>query len=223
MTSRKKIPGYSALIVDDQHFVLDALEGLVGRCIAKCQTLTTNTIQKAVKLARKTPFDFAVIDAGLPDQGAGRLIQSLARLQPRCRVIVLDERPCAGNLHLLAKMPIWAYVTKQESAKHLETLLQSVAKACDASAASPLDPRTAPLETADVPTACAEWELLTPRERDVLKLLAEGLGIAKCAEFLGTSIKTVNNHKAAIMRKVNVHTQTQLVLWALRQRLVNVY
>jgi DNA-binding NarL/FixJ family response regulator len=61
---------------------------------------------------------------------------------------------------------------------------------------------------------------LTAREREVLKLLAQGQTVRSTANILGLSTKTVDAHKFNLMRKLGVHNKAELVLWAVRQKLV---
>jgi len=61
---------------------------------------------------------------------------------------------------------------------------------------------------------------LTAREREVLKLLAEGRTVRSVAELMGLSIKTVDAHKFNLMRKLGIHNKAELVMWAIQKRLV---
>lgn len=78
-------------------------------------------------------------------------------------------------------------------------------------------------------SALAEWpseeilprqRLLTARERQVLKLLAEGRTVRSAAESLGLSVKTVDAHKFNLMRKLGIHNKAELVMWAIQKRVV---
>ncbi len=75
----------------------------------------------------------------------------------------------------------------------------------------------------------AEWpveqfvprnRMLTAREREVLKLLAEGKTVRSAADVLGVSMKTVDAHKFNLMRKLGVHNKAELVMWAIQKRVV---
>ena len=75
----------------------------------------------------------------------------------------------------------------------------------------------------------AEWpsedllprrRVLTSREREVLKLLAEGRTVRSAADVLGLSMKTVDAHKFNLMRKLGIHNKAELVMWAIQKRVV---
>jgi len=61
---------------------------------------------------------------------------------------------------------------------------------------------------------------LTPREREVVKMIAEGNSVRQIAELLGLSIKTVEAHKFNLMRKLNIHNKAQLVTYAIQKKIV---
>ena len=62
--------------------------------------------------------------------------------------------------------------------------------------------------------------VLTAREREVLKLLAEGRTVRSAADVLGVSMKTVDAHKFNLMRKLGIHNKAELVMWAIQKRVV---
>ena len=63
---------------------------------------------------------------------------------------------------------------------------------------------------------------LTPREREVVKMIAEGNSVRQIAQLLGLSIKTVEAHKFNLMRKLNIHNKAQLVTYAIQKKIVRV-
>jgi DNA-binding NarL/FixJ family response regulator len=62
--------------------------------------------------------------------------------------------------------------------------------------------------------------VLTAREREVLKLLAEGRTVRSAAVVLGLSLKTVDAHKFNLMRKLGIHNKAELVMWAIQKKVV---
>jgi two-component system response regulator NreC len=84
----------------------------------------------------------------------------------------------------------------------------------------PLSMRRAPQRQAA--TFSSEDRILTPREREVLKLLAEGKTVRVAATILGLSSKTVDAHKFNLMRKLGIHNKAELVMWAIRQKVVKI-
>jgi DNA-binding NarL/FixJ family response regulator len=66
----------------------------------------------------------------------------------------------------------------------------------------------------------ARGSTLTPREREVIKMLAEGNSVRQIAEILKLSVKTVEAHKFNLMRKLNIHNKAQLVTYAIQKKIV---
>ena len=66
------------------------------------------------------------------------------------------------------------------------------------------------------------YDRLSPREREALKLLAEGLSVKEIATRLNLSVKTVDVHKTNLMKKIDVHDRTELIKYAIRQKLIAV-
>lgn len=73
-----------------------------------------------------------------------------------------------------------------------------------------------------IPTPVSREPALTAREREVLKLLAEGKTVRAAADVLGVSSKTVDAHKFNLMRKLGIHNKAELVMWAIRKRIVKI-
>jgi DNA-binding NarL/FixJ family response regulator len=71
-----------------------------------------------------------------------------------------------------------------------------------------------------VPELLPRKRVLTAREREVLKLLAEGRTVRSAAGVLGLSVKTVDAHKFNLMRKLGIHNKAELVMWAIQKRVV---
>src|SRR6266851_8151678 len=69
-------------------------------------------------------------------------------------------------------------------------------------------------------TGLARGSTLTPREREVIKMLAEGNSVREIAAILGLSVKTVEAHKFNLMRKLNIHNKAQLVTYAIQKKIV---
>lgn len=136
---------------------------------------------------------------------------------------LLILRECAGSkvlfLHneedddLLREAPGTSCVVRQTSAKELVEMVR----------------RTHAAPRAVLERRAAEWpseeflprkRVLTAREREVLKLLAEGRTVRSAADVLGLSMKTVDAHKFNLMRKLGIHNKAELVMWAIQKRVV---
>jgi two-component system response regulator NreC len=183
--------------------------------------------------------DVLVADAGtfgLPAPEAELLV---ARESPDTRIVFLSmqERgiPPLGGLQAAAG----SCAVRQTSAEELVEMVRGSIRSRATIHNATTHPATAHPTTTRIPTN--HWEAssprhprrstetlfpqeraLTGREREVLKLLAEGKTVRGAATLLGLSSKTVDAHKFNLMRKLGIHNKAELVMWAIRKRVVKI-
>jgi DNA-binding NarL/FixJ family response regulator len=129
----------------------------------------------------------------------------------------LDERHTPVKERFADHASAWQYLTKDSSKPQLQALISD---ALDGDTDDGRDDsgEKVRFDAQHDSAAAADWDRLTPRQQEVLSLLAEGLDVAECAKLLKTSPKTIENHKFAAMRKLKIHRHVKLVLWAIRHR-----
>jgi two-component system response regulator NreC len=182
------------------------------------------------KLCEVQP-DVLVADAGTFDLPAPEAEQLVAKESPKTRIVFLSAQersvsPFAGL------PPTRSSTVRQTSA---DELMEMIRNSCDGVAA---DSIPASLISADhtltsrqeAPTRrdvqrsneiqLPQERALTVREREVLKLLAEGKTVRTVAAILGVSSKTVDAHKFNLMRKLGIHNKAELVMWAIQKRVL---
>ena len=163
--------------------------------------------------------DVALIDIGLPGMSGVDGIREIRRRYPRIRLLVLsvyndDSRVfnaiCAGACGYLLK--------KTPPAKLLESICEVVA------GGAPMSPeiasRVLSLFRENAPPSHADYNL-TPHELRLLKLLVEGYNYKTMAGLLGVTVHTVSFHMRNIYEKLEVHSKSEAVVKALRQRLID--
>jgi DNA-binding NarL/FixJ family response regulator len=145
----------------------------------------------------------------------------IAQGSPHTKVLFLasgDEREFSRSSNRASHQV--AHTARQTSAQEL---IAMVRKACWPSLAPAQSvPCGDHKDSSSAPPAMPRSRMLTAREREVLKLLAEGRTVRSVARMLGLSNKTVDAHKFNLMRKLGVHNKTELVLWAIQQQLLRV-
>jgi DNA-binding NarL/FixJ family response regulator/signal transduction histidine kinase len=168
--------------------------------------------------------DVAVIDLGLPDGYGGDLITELRAANPRAQALVLGASLERSELARAVDRGAAGVVDKTA---HLLDVVQSVRRL---HAGETLLPVTEVVELLRLATRERQREdmdrraasHLTPRERDVLQLLAEGLDSQGVADRLHITIRTERNHISNILAKLGVHSQLQALVFALRYGLIEV-
>jgi DNA-binding NarL/FixJ family response regulator len=167
-------------------------------------------------------IDVAVVDLGLPDGYEGDLIKDLIETNSQAQVLVLGSS--LDRVEIARAVEAGAAGVLDKSA-NLEEIMEAVRRLRAAETLMPLAEVVELLSFADTRRqeehkARLAAESLTPREREVLRALAEGLCSEEIAQKLHISPKTARHHKVNIHSKLGVHSQLQALVFALRHDLV---
>lgn len=196
--------GLRRLLEDEIDFEIVAEAGNAAECLRK------------VFEARP---DVVIADAGTFGLGVTEAELLLSRESSHTKVVFLSLREPPSASFEGRPEKAGSCAAPQTS---LEELVEMVRDACRCSAMeyqelpSPRNPQRA------TGTGFEQKRALTAREREVLKLLAEGRTVRSAAAILGLSIKTVDAHKFNLMRKLGIHNKAEMVMWAIQQRVVKI-
>jgi RNA polymerase sigma factor (sigma-70 family) len=172
-----------------------------------------------VELCAKLHADLAFVDISMPGLNGVEACRQITTQIPSCKVIILSMH--ADQRFILKALQAGAsgYLVKDCASKELfdavAAVLQSGTYLGSTIAKVVVDDYLARLEKRAPADAAAEQ--LSPREREVLQLLAEGGSTREIAERLGVSIKTIETHRSQIMNKLNLHSVAQLTKYAIRE------
>ncbi len=176
--------------------------------------------REALRLAESTKPDVAVIDLGLPGLNGLEVTRQIRRLLPDTEVVVLTGDISAEVTQRAYESGAKAFILKVDAATHLAEALQTVAE--HRFYLTPQAHATLHLLKPAKPTArqSRTTKNLTSRERDVIQLLAEGQSNKEVGASLGISVKTVETHRAAIMKKLKLARFSELVRYAIRHKII---
>ncbi len=175
--------------------------------------------REAVEAALRLRPDVVLMDIEMPEMSGLEATRRIVEAGPGVKVLVLtlydDEEVIASCLDAGAS----GYVLKDGPAAQLVYAIEAVQQGKRYLSPGALTKvveygRSKPTRTA--------YDLLTGREREVLKLLADGLTTKEIAAQLQVSVKTVDAHKTSLMRKLDIHDRTELVKYAIRRKLIRV-
>jgi DNA-binding NarL/FixJ family response regulator len=176
--------------------------------------------REAVEKAKRLRPDVVLMDLEMPELNGLDATRRIVEARVGARVLILtlydDEEIVARCLDAGAA----GYVLKDGPSAELVTAIEAVHKGNKY-----LSPRalTRVVEYGGKGSRVkTRYELLTDREREVLKLLADGLSIKEIAVRLQLSVKTVDVHKANLMRKIGIHDRSALVKYAIQRKLIRV-
>jgi DNA-binding NarL/FixJ family response regulator len=199
------------LLADDQRLVREGLGTLLGLLDGVELVGTAADGEEAIRLAGELDPDIVLMDLSMPRLNGTEAIRRLAERGPRPRAIALttyaDDASVLGALRAGAR----GYLTKDAGADEIRAAMEAVARGEAA-----LDPAVqhhvvAALAT---PSAAPLPDDLTPREAEVLGLIAEGLTNAEIAERLVVSAATVKSHVNHIFAKIGARDRAQAVVYA---------
>jgi DNA-binding NarL/FixJ family response regulator len=180
--------------------------------------------QTAVQLAVQLRPDVAVVDLTMPRLNGVDAIRQIKRDAPEVEVVVLSVHDSEAYVVQALRAGAAGYVLKRNAATELVAAIRAAqegqAYLHPSIARRVIDDYVSRIRAAeDVPSEPHE-RLLTPREREVLQLAAEGHSTRAIAGLLCLSTKTVEHHRASVMTKLGLHGQTELVKYAIRAGLV---
>jgi len=203
----------SVLIVDD-HALFRA--GL--RCRLELEQDITPvgeaaTAEEAVGKARSLQPDLVLLDLLLPGTSGHEAIPELAKVSPGSRVLVVSSQAAPSSVRQALSAGAAGYVPKRASDQELVAAIRQVA-----AGEGYVDPDLGAKLV--VPDRSAALEPLSERERDILQLLALGYTNQEIGRKRYISVRTVDTHRAHIMRKLGLETRAELVLFALANGLL---
>jgi DNA-binding NarL/FixJ family response regulator len=177
--------------------------------------------EAVVGIAHVMP-DVVLLDVHMPDGGGAEVLRRIRPELPDVVFLALSVSDAAEDVIAVIRAGARGYVTKTISSRELVTAIARVA------VGDPVfSPRLAGFVLdafADRPGAAPisdpELDLLTPRERDVLRLLARGYAYKEIAAELFISVKTVETHVSSVLRKTQLSNRYELSRWATDRRLV---
>jgi len=203
------------LLADDHAIVRQGLRLLLQREGFEIVGEAVNG-QEAVHLATKTCPDVAVLDYGMPLLNGVGAARDIMQVCPRAKVILLTMHADDRYVLEAVRLGVKGYVVKTQASTDLVRAIHEVLRGM-----TYLSPR---VSRTLVQAYLAKSELprdpLTPREREVLRLVAEGKTTREVAELLGIGVKTAESHRTHILKKLDMPNTAGIVRYAIRQGLI---
>jgi DNA-binding NarL/FixJ family response regulator len=211
------------LIVDDHELFRAGVRGQVEPAVEVVGE--ASGVEEALRLIEQETPDVVLLDVHMPNGGGVQVLRRASELEDPPRFLALSASDAAEDVIAVIRAGARGYVTKSISAAELLDAIERV-RGGDAVfsprlAGFVLDafaggPEAAPAEEQG---ADADVDQLTPREREVLRHLARGYLYKEIAQRLGISVKTVEAHVSAVLRKLQLSNRHQLSRWAAARRL----
>jgi RNA polymerase sigma factor (sigma-70 family) len=209
------------LLADDHQLMRSGLRLLIEQQADLTVVGEAADGREAVALAKSLRPDVAVMDISMPNLNGIEAAHQITQSHAELAVIVLSMHPDESYVLRALKAGAKGYLLKDSAESDLITAVRAVArgKSFFSPAVSKvlLDDYVRKLKRSGAEDA---YDLLTPREREVLQLVAEGKSNKEVANLLNLSVYTVETHRSNIMQKLNLKGVPELTLYAVRKGII---
>lgn len=167
-----------------------------------------------VEKALSTPYDLILTDLSMPNMNGFEAIAEIRKQNPAAKLVVLSMHKDRDLFKKALQLGIDGYILKEDVFEQMIHCLKTVV-----SGEKSYSPRLTNFITADYvlrETDELAYEILTKREQEVLRLLGKGQSNKEIADFLDLSVRTVETHRASIMRKMDFHNIQELVTYCIK-------
>ena len=210
------------LIVDDHDLVREGIRALLEQDASFQVVGETGDGQEAIRLAGRLRPNVVLMDVNLPGgMGGLEATETIVADCPEVKVLILTQYENREYVKRAIRIGAHGYLLKRSVSAQLKEAIKTVARG-----ERYLHPLAAG-ELVDLVTTGKsldedDYERLTPREKQVFKLLAEGKTSRDISKYLNISLKTAMTHRTNIMAKLNMHSRTELIRYAIRKAIISV-
>ena len=212
------------LVVDDHPLLREGLKAIIQRDERFGVVVEAGDGQEALRLAREKRPGLAIVDITLPGMDGIELTKRLRWTLPNLPILIISVHANIDFIVEAFRAGAAGYMTKESAAENLLrgiTVVMEGRRYLDDAVSHEVVKRLTevPGEGADIGDAA--YRTLTPREQEVLRMVAEGLASREIADRLFISPKTVDNHRSNVMRKLGLHSVMDLVQYAAKLGLID--
>lgn len=205
------------VVVDDHELFR---KGVIGELGSDLEVVgEAGTVAEAVRVVRDTLPDVVLLDVHLPDGGGQAVVEAIGVTDPPVRFLALSVSDAASDVLGLVRAGARGYVTKSITSAELIDAVRRVAEG-DAVFSPKLAGFVLDAFAGGGVSNDSELDQLTAREQEVMRLLARGYAYKEIAKELSISVKTVETHASAVLRKLQLSSRHELTRWATDRRLL---
>jgi DNA-binding NarL/FixJ family response regulator len=216
------MPVLKVLIADDHEIVRQGLRSML-EAKGDCQIVgEAANGRQAVSMTRDLSPDVVILDVGMPTLNGTEATRQILKIRPQTKVLILTMHESDSVIREVLDAGARGYILKTDAGRDLLTAVDSLRsnKTFFTSRISQMildgflngDPRPQDSGSGAI--------RVTPREREIVQLLAEGKNSKEVAVALDLGVKTVETHRANIMRKLDCHSVSEVVRYAVRNKIV---
>lgn len=214
----------SILIVDDHPLFREGLKSIIAIDRHFEVKGEAGNARDGLRMAKKIKPDVALVDISLPDQSGMEATRQIRQALPDTKVMIVSMHSKIDYIVEAFQAGATGYVVKDSAAERLVQGLNAVTEGeyfLDSSISQEVVSRLMKSPVREARESDMEYGRLTPREQEIMRMLAEGQPKSQIAERLCISIKTVENHRSNIMKKLDLHSAMDLVRYAAKLGLID--
>lgn len=208
------------LVADDHEVVRRGVRGLLEAQAGwqVCEEAVDG--REAVEKARKSSPDVAILDIGMPGLNGLEAARQIRKVCPRSEVLILTMHESEQVVQEVLAAGARGYVLKSDAGRDLVAAVESLSHHRTFFTSSVAELVLRKYLDGETDGGKRDASFLTPREREVVQLLAEGKGNKEVADTLKISVRTADTHRTNIMRKLGCHSLSDLVRYAIRNNII---
>ncbi|MGB5746878.1 MAG: response regulator transcription factor [Desulfobacterales bacterium] len=219
------MPKKTILIVDDHPLVREGLDSILKTAAEYEVVGQAGNARDAIKIVKSLKPDLVLLDLGLPDKSGIELAREIRNISPPTRILIVSMHSKVDYIVKAFQAGATGYMTKESATERLLPGIEHVLNGeyfMDGGISHRVVEKLIQTPEKEMKISDGAYETLTPREQEIMVLLAEGYPAKEVAAKLFISPKTVDNHRTNIMNKLNLHSTLELVRYAARLGLVDV-
>lgn len=212
------------IIIDDHPLFREGLKTILNRKSRYEVAGEAGSGHAGLRLVKNLKPDLVLLDLSLPDTRGLDLIRDILKASAASRILVVSMHSKIDYIAKAFQHGAMGYIVKESAAETLLNGVEHILKGnyyMDTSVSRQVVKKLAGLPAREIVSTKTGYEALTPREQEIMALLAEGMAVSQVAEALFISPKTAENHRSNIMRKLGLHSSIELVRYAVKIGLVD--
>jgi DNA-binding NarL/FixJ family response regulator len=210
------------LVADDHQVVRTGLRALLESKTGWQVCAEASNGREAVEKAGQLKPDVAVLDIGMPLLNGVEATRQIRKLSPQTEILILTMHDSELLVQEVLSAGAHGYILKDDADRNLVAAVDALRRHKPYLSSRVSEAVSSPGGHAGDSGVSSQnpRNRLTPREREIVQLLAEGKSNKEVAGYLGISVKTAETHRANIMLKLDFHSITELVRYAVRNKII---